>query len=294
MHLLQAAQEGAHLGLRLLQGDPRPQAGLDLKVADRPRALGPPAPERHPGLADVRVLEARRHDADHPVRLAAGDHLAADDAGIAPEAALPEAVAEEDHRRSARPVLHGREAAPEDRSDPEERKQVGRDGVDLDLLRPLGTRQRHAPAAAVGGHPLEDGALVLQVHVVQVRPGAVVALDERMLRREGDDPLRLHVGEGPEEEAVEHAEDGDVDPDPERHGEHGNGREPRALEEQPESEAEILAQRVQGTGLPGCGGLRTGRRSPDCKRVELDEVLAQPEKSVYSFSTLSRTEEVKK
>ena len=62
-------------------------------------------------VKSVGQRESARHDADDAPRDAVELDDLVDDARIAAEAVLPDAVAEDDHRRAARTVLVLREAA---------------------------------------------------------------------------------------------------------------------------------------------------------------------------------------
>ena len=70
-------------------------------------------------------LEARRHNADHGVLLVIQSDGAADDGGVATEAALPEAVTENDGDLAiAGPIFFVAEGAAKRRGDTEVRKKV--------------------------------------------------------------------------------------------------------------------------------------------------------------------------
>ena len=84
-------------------------------------------------------MQVPRHHTDHGVAHAAQHQRAAEDAGVAPEAALPEALAEEDDGLGPRLLLIRAESAADDR-----RLSQGREGprCDLTSVDPLGLAHR--------------------------------------------------------------------------------------------------------------------------------------------------------
>jgi hypothetical protein len=84
-------------------------------------------------------VEAGWHHAHDLARLAVEGDRAADRAGIAAEAALPERVAQQDDPVASRPVFAVFERAPEGGSAAQHGEQVGRDGASHEALRLAGS-----------------------------------------------------------------------------------------------------------------------------------------------------------
>src|SRR6185503_14236382 len=111
------------------------------------------------GRAVEKAVEANRHDANDVVRLAVEQDLAPHDRRVAPEAALPEAVAEDDHLVAAGVVLAGGERAAEPRLHAIHLEELGR-GLRRD--QPLGL----ADAGEVGVPVLADGKRIEDLHAL--------------------------------------------------------------------------------------------------------------------------------
>jgi hypothetical protein len=204
------------------------------------------------GQVEVRVVveeaQAPRQDADHGARLAVDGQGSADGRRIAAEVALPVAVGE-DHGlgRSGGVVLAGEEA-PEIRLDAQERQGAVGHLDDRHLLG-LGLAGHGGPAV-VPQAGVDEGLVLLPVreveggalvHPVPAQPGRGVP--------DTDQTVGVLEGEGLEQHAVDHAEDGDGGAQPqgqrENRGEGEGGRSPEA----PEDVAELLGKEVHGTSL---------------------------------------------
>ncbi len=58
--------------------------------------------------------------------------------------------------------------------------------------------------------------------------------------KDAHEAVRLRIGQGPEQDRVEHAEDGGGRPDPEGQREHGDGGEAGVLQQLAKGEAEVV------------------------------------------------------
>src|SRR5258708_27002541 len=82
--------------------------------------------DRRPDLRAVREAEARRRHADDLVRLAVDDDGASDDRRVTVEAALPEAIADDDDMMTAERLVLAQEAAAQPGADAERVEEIGR------------------------------------------------------------------------------------------------------------------------------------------------------------------------
>src|ERR1051325_1100678 len=98
----EAAGDGLHLGLRALKR----LAGFEpteyLKVAIAHAHLARSSGERKPCFGEAREFEIRRHHSDDDALAFDSIEGASDDRGVAAEALLPEAIAEDDSLRRIR------------------------------------------------------------------------------------------------------------------------------------------------------------------------------------------------
>ncbi len=189
-------------------------------------------------------MERPRHHADDGVGRAVQHDLAADDGGIAAEARLPEAVAQDDGPRGPLAVILGQEDAAEERRRAQQGKEVG---GERGALQPLGI----ALAAEVGGerqhrpHRLEGRAHALPVAVVGGRQlHLAVPLCELGLPEPGQ-PLGLGEGQRADQHVVGEGEGGGGGPDPEGGHDDRGRREPARASERSRREAEVLPKDVE-------------------------------------------------
>src|SRR6185436_572980 len=168
MIALQLFGKAVEARARLLDRDARPQAADGVKdggVAGRVRLL---QPHRPPQLRrrNVDRREAFRHHADHLMALAVDRDGAADDAWIAAEAALPQAVAEHDHARGVRHVVFLAEPASERRPRAGDVEVVVGRLLAEQRLRHLSPGEAGAPAPDAG-QALEDVLLCFPVELLR-------------------------------------------------------------------------------------------------------------------------------
>src|SRR5262245_5864907 len=167
---LQARRNGVHLGLRLLLGyaefEPRHHTQVMIAAASRLiRLKGHRRPEL---LFESGEPEMRGHHADDRIRTIVERQALPDDAGIAAEAPLPQAVTEHDYCLSLGAVFLLREDAPQRGGDTEQREQAGRNAHALDPLR-LATSGQAQARAPEGGDLREDLILIAPVNEISRR-----------------------------------------------------------------------------------------------------------------------------
>ena len=271
------------LGMGALQparhrGQLRPEA-VDADAGREP-AEGGHAAERgavllHPGLGagaegagrrghvDVvlaRVLGDRRQHPDHRVGPVVHLEDLPDDVRVGAEALLPVGVAEDEDRLGPEVVVGVAERPAVQRLHAEHVEEVRRHhpGQHAVRLAPVQQRERHAVV-------LDEA-----VHGRELLPVVAYLLD-----REGDvgraGPLRLlpgehqlvpvGVGQRPQQDPVDEAEDGGVGADAEPEGQHHGQGVPRRPEQRAQTVACVPYQRVEhGLGLNCPGAPRGGRR----------------------------------
>ena len=111
---LQLSRDGQHLGIGLGPRDARCQPAEHI-VSPVAHDVACHRQERPPQVGVGREPHAFRHHADDRVGDLVDLERAADDAGVAAVAVLPDAVADQDHRRCAGGVLAGAKSRPEKR-----------------------------------------------------------------------------------------------------------------------------------------------------------------------------------
>ena len=178
-----------------------------------------------------RQLELLREHAEDGGGLAVEGHGAADDGRVGAEAALPERIRDDGDFGGVGTVLVGGEVPSEKRLDTECGQEGGFD-----------TGAAEADRRRVGEIAIDDsrpGAEGLEGGF-GVAPIEVVVAQHELLRRdggdhaEGDEAVRVLVGQAAEEDAVDDAEDGGAGADAEGDGEDGGqseeGRAPEAVQ----------------------------------------------------------------
>jgi hypothetical protein len=230
---------GAGLGDGDAGAEPPDRAGVDAVAVRLAHRIGD---ERDPQLAAIRKAEPRGHDPDDGMRGSVDRDRAAEQVGAA-EAALPEPVAEDDDVRSAVLLLLGTEGAADQRLHAEQGQEIGGHAGPLDALGPrlVGERvARPRPHAERGeGAVLRPPREVVGDRDVDVSRGAVDAL-----RIDGDEPVGVRIGERPDEDRVDGAEDRRRHSDPQGDAGGGGHRERRAAPERATGESDILPHRV--------------------------------------------------
>src|SRR6266513_3672078 len=109
-----------------------------------------------------------------------------------------------------------------------DRKEIGGDLLDLDLLRLAATRQVEA-CVPTGGDERKRAALFFPIEKVRRRNGILGASPAKTSFPDHDDAARIAIGEGAEQDGVNHTEDGGVCADAERERNNSGCREARRL-----------------------------------------------------------------
>jgi hypothetical protein len=187
--------------------------------------------------------EAGGHHPDDRPRHPVDPQGPPEDLAVAAEAALPEFVAEDRHRLGAGELLRLGEAPSEDRRHPQERQHRGGDRGRVQPLGSLAAGQVDGPAV-VDPQVLED----------PVRPpveeiGGVGVLELGNAEPRGGvphphQPLRVGVGQRPQQDAVDDAEDRGVGADAEGQGEDREQGESRLPQELADGGAEVAEERI--------------------------------------------------
>ena len=219
--LLQVGRDGRQLRPCALERDRWSQAA-DGEVGVPPTA-GRLGPFGDPQVRQPGKLEAGRQHADDRPGIVADSYGPFQDGGVAVETPLPIVVADERRAAAGQRFLRS-ERAPHDRLDTEHAKEVGVHDGDARILRDLARRHGEL-AAAVGGHRLEGRALVAPVAEVGDRDQALRLAAGEEGGVEGNDPVRVVVGQRSQQHGIDNAEDGRVGPNAERHDERGEGGE---------------------------------------------------------------------
>ena len=228
VHLLELSRDAVHLTLRLRNRDAGRQAAETAQEVEAAHGRLARAERDGPPHLDIdHFVEERRQDADDSVRAAVDGDAGAEDAGVLPEALLPESVRDDDDVVSAL-LLVGPERSSQDRLNAEGREEVGR-----------GDRRRHAlrsvPSADHGeaehrarGERREDGLSLAVVEEVRRRDRRLVAPSERT--EHVHELLGPLVGQRLQEHRVDDAEHRAVGADSDAQGEHDEHGECRAAE----------------------------------------------------------------
>ena len=152
--------------------------------------------------------------------------------------------------------LGGRLLGPEEpalgRRGPQQREQLGGHGGALDSQRLVEARDGEPPRA-VRGDPLERSGRfgpgmireIAETRAAQRRRGS------RMLLGDADQPVRVRVGKGAQQHAVDDREDRRVGADPERERDECRGGEAFVAPHGPQGESGICNERLQPVRGPG-------------------------------------------
>ena len=199
--------------------------------------------QRNPKLKPFWILKARRKYAHDGVTLLVQRDRPAQHVRVAAKSALPEAVSENGRPGAVRRVLFPGEVASHGRPDAEQWKKIRRHCAGHDSFRRSGPCESHV-AATVGGDARRRLALGFD-------------FNERGAANEGAGAARpvcaqLHqlagfgIGQRPEQDGIDHAEDGGVRADAQREREHGDRGEAGILQQQTEGVAKIVKHSKEG------------------------------------------------
>ena len=198
--------------------------------------------------AEDRPRESARRDADHPVRVAVQRDRAADGAGVAAEAALPQPVRQHRHAgRRANAVLVRGECTACDCTNSGHVEVVAAHDLAADSLGHSVDVERQADAGK--RREAAEHAAVAQVDVVRIRRGPQLIAGAGIRRRargpDGehvDHAIRLGHGDALQQHGVHGAEHRGGPPNPESQRGHDDGREPGLAEQRPDGVADIAAK----------------------------------------------------
>ena len=205
-------------------------------------------PERRARLAALE-REPAREDADDLVRLVVEPYDGAHDVASRAKSRLPRLVAEHGHAWSADDVLAWQERAAEDRANAEHLEQSGADARAGDLLRRGGAGEHRAEPGPDGNAGVRrllltphDEVGVVQRHAIPARGEHCLLLSQRIRLPDGDEASRVVVGQRPEQDAVDDAEDRGPGADRERDGRDGDCGKRGAPAERSEGKPEVEQQ----------------------------------------------------
>ena len=233
----QPLRDRLHFRAGAIEGDAIFQPGDDAEKVSAPGRIRRVDGNRLPELRrSSRVIEVARHHPKDGHRRAVDGDGPADDGRVAVEAALPERVTDHDDVVAPGPVLSRREAASQGRTHAQQIEQIPRNGRALDPLGPL-RPDESAARAVIGGDPLEHRVLISPVE--EVGGGYPITSVPRHDLVDADQGVRLWVRKGPQQHAVDDAEDRGRRADAERKRQDRHEAEARSSEELPGPETEI-------------------------------------------------------
>ena len=207
--------------------------------AEVPLILRDQRHERDPQPLIVRKREPLRHDPHHRVGLAVHKDGLPDDVLASAIPMHPDVVAQQDDVRRAFAVVHRGEVAATNRVRTEHRKQIPRHtGTEVPLRFAMTVRDRQA-SAADGRDAREHRVRFVPVAHVEVRQAGFI-VRFLFLLADHQNAIRVGVGIGLEQHAVDKAENGGVQADTEAEAEYRDSREPLAAREVAQSVADIL------------------------------------------------------
>ena len=189
-------------------------------------------------------IETGRHHADDRVALAVQVEGLAGYLRVGAEAALPQAVAHDDHATGSGPVLFGQERAAQLRLDAQQGKEVGRDALAVNPLRLADARQ---VKALVGGrrHAFKDLVLITPVYVVSHRGRVARVSASGVVLPDHHEPFGVSIRQGAQQHRVDDTEDGAVRADPQGQSDHGDGGEAGVFPERPQAVAQVAPESSQ-------------------------------------------------
>ena len=262
--------ECLELGARRREARARLQAGEDLEVVHVPlgeqvarhveRRRGHDERREHPDARVLGIVEGSRHDAEDRVRHAVDLDPAADDRRVACQLALPDALADDDQRLCGAAVGRGRERPAHERRHREDVEVVGRDARGRHALRLASRHRDRRRIAPVTGHRRQRLALPIDVEEVGRREAAVRI--RAAAARQPDDRPAVGVGQRPQQNAVDDAEDGRVGADAEREGQDRDDRKCRRAEQRANGVTKVIEHGCAYSARNAASGLTSARAMP--------------------------------
>ena len=257
-----------HLGSRLVEGGAGPEPGRDEQLAKRIVLFRlPQTRERCPHLRLLLIhafpgggqVELRRQYADDGIGGAAERHRLAKRLWITMEAAFEVGVRQHHHTVGAGALLVGSEQTAQARRRPQHRKQVGgsEPGGNVARMVQAGFAETHFTER---GHVGEHGVLALPLHIIPARDLNASAHWIGQVRQalpHKDQPRRIGVGEGLENDGVDDAEDGGIRANAERQHSNAGQRIAGTPAKHANSKLKVANQRHDehgSTGIRVCVG----------------------------------------
>ena len=199
--------------------------------------------ERYPEIVVARELQVRRHDADD------GRHESIDGDGapqhvrVASVTALPDVVADDEHRRRTRPLVFRQEIPPENRLLADHPEDVRRDVHARESVG-LSSGFAHVEGEAAPEHQtLERRLLIPPVLEVGEGDAALASVRVPVARADPHDAVGVVEGEPPEQHRVDEGEHRRVHPDAQRQGRGRYNGKPAILCQEASGETDVLPER---------------------------------------------------
>jgi hypothetical protein len=237
--------------------DAAPQPAEDAQVVEVAGGGVDPLRERHPRVdvfGHARVggeheAEPRRHHAHHRRRSALEPDRLPDGGGVAAEAPLPQAVAQED-RAAVAPPLPGKERPAQGRSGAEDAEEVARVEAHLELLG-LAAAGQGAAAHPDPGEAGKGPAARRDLAQLEGGPGGAAGAHPAEVGPDEDEPPGVVVGQRPDQHGVDDAEDGRRGADPQGQRQDRRRREPPRLRQHPRGEEDVSPEVFRHPPEPG-------------------------------------------
>ena len=236
--LFETGGEGGEVGAGLLEGDAGLHApdGVVGMVAAEAQAFAVHG-ERGPHLRAEGELEGGGHDAHDFVLTGVEFDGLPDGIGVAGVAGGPQAVTEDDDVVFTGLVFAGGPGAPDLGRDAEEVEEIGGGGEGERMLGAAFGGEVDVVGPIEEGHVLEGGVLGLPIEEVGAGEGVFAGRGFGFV--EADELLRMAVGEGPEEDCVDDAEDGGIGADSDGQRDGGNESESPGVPQVAEAVLEV-------------------------------------------------------
>ena len=203
-----------------------------------PSGDGAAAHERKPDIHARGRIHFRRHHANDRDRTAMKCNRAPNNLRVAVKGAVPQTIADDRERRRARFVFVFAVGPAELRLEADRVEEIcGRERNGDPLRLTPGNVAEMEGFEAGQREMLKRSAVAPPIDVIRQRDRGICSVDDFV---QVNEPIRLRIGQRPEQDVVDDAEDGAVRADAEREGEHGDDGEARRFAELAESEAEIV------------------------------------------------------
>src|SRR3954467_12637229 len=259
--LLERLRDRARLPPRLRERYPLAQSADDVPVVRRSACRHHLELARRPELGPRWHVGGGRHDANDAIASAIEVNPRLECRRRPAEGARPEAVADDPRATGAYVLLLGEERSPERWLETENAKEFLRCNGVLGPHRVAGADDgRHGAPLVELGERGEGAALVAHVDIVRIGEVELVPLLVDLPHE--DDAIGIGIGQGPEQDAIDDAEDRRRRANPEAQRRDDDEKESRRAGQGPPHVAEVTSK-----GVHSSGGLRVA--SGRCPRVGL-------------------------